>query len=86
MLSTSTNFFIKHQALFRTRVLLNFKAHRLGWLKTKYLEFEKNELIITIGYSVTMEYCISNPRKLKTERGNNITKNTYVYIFFIAQH
>ena len=27
------------QTLARTKVLLNSKAHQLGWLKTKYAEF-----------------------------------------------
>ena len=66
LLSSTANFLIKYQALPRTRVSLNYKAHQLGWLKTKYSEFVKYVLIITVGYSITMEYCTGNRKKIKS--------------------
>ena len=67
----------------RTRVSFNSNAHQLGWLKTKYPNFLKYVLTITVGYSIIMEYCPGNRRKSKTEKGNigtswksNIKHNT----------
>ena len=69
----------------RTRVLLNFKAHQLGWLKTKYSEFVKYALTNyrLLNYNGVLYRELN--KNIQNGKGNIVNKKTAIIFFYFEK-